>query len=110
MHLGLSDQTEMNHNIELTEILSLSFMCNLPTSGERLGYCQSVRARDSVHTSYRLPELSTLEKWSSEPRSSMLLTQNSSADSEKLLGRLHCIDSAEQVPNNLGLAIPKLLG
>jgi hypothetical protein len=83
MHLGLSDQTEMNHNIELTEILSLSFMCNLPTSGERLGYCQSVRARDSVHTSYRLPELSTLEKWSSEPRSSMLLTQNSSAQTAK---------------------------
>jgi len=83
MHLDLSDQTEMIHNIQLTEILSLSFMCNLPTSGESLGYCQSVRARDSVHTSYRLPELSTLEKWSSEPRSSMLLTQNSSTQTAK---------------------------
>jgi hypothetical protein len=53
-------------------------MCNLPTSGESLSYCQSLRARDSVHTSYHLPELSTLEIWSSEPRSSMLLTQTSS--------------------------------
>jgi hypothetical protein len=58
-------------------------MCNLPTSGESLGYCQSVRARGSVRTSYRLPELSTLEKWSSAPRSSMLLTQNSSIQTTK---------------------------
>ena len=83
MNLDLSDQSEMIRSIQLTEILSLSFMCNLPTSGESLGYCQSVRTRGSMRTTYRLPELSTLEKWSSDRRTSMLLTQISPPQAAK---------------------------
>ena len=83
LQVDLSGQTEMIRGIQLTEILSLSFMSNLPTSGESLGYCQSVRARGSVRDSYHSPELSTLETWSSEPRSSMLLTQTSSTQTAK---------------------------
>lgn len=83
MCLDLREQTEMIYNIQLTEILSLSFMCSLPTSGESLGYCRSIRARDPARTSNHLPDLSTLETWSSEPRSSMLLTQNSSTQTAK---------------------------
>lgn len=100
----------MIRTIQLTQILSLPFMQQLPTSGTSLGYCQSVRARGRQRTSYRLPDISTLEKWSSEPRTSMLLTQNSSTQTAKdFLVDMVSLIQQQQKPVIWALRFPKFL-
>lgn len=58
-------------------------MEQLPSSGESLGYCQSMRARRRDRTKLRLPAISTLQHWASEPKSSVLLMQSRSDQASK---------------------------
>lgn len=58
-------------------------MERLPSSGDSLGYCRSMRARRRDRTKLLLPAISTLQHWASEPKSSVLLTQSSSDQASK---------------------------
>lgn len=58
-------------------------MKRLPSSGESLGYCRSMRVRRRDRTKLLLPAISTLQQWASEPKSSVLLMQSGSDQASK---------------------------
>jgi hypothetical protein len=59
-------------NIQITQILSLPFMAGLPTSGESLGYCQSLHLRRTHLGKPILKDPTQVQNWSSEPHTSFL--------------------------------------
>lgn len=83
MHADLHHQRGMLHEIQLGQVLSISFMQKLPSSGESLGYCQSMRSRRRQRTRLRLPAISTLHQWASESKTSLLLMRSSSKQASK---------------------------
>ena len=72
-------QMEILRSIQLNQILSLSFLEKLPTSGESLEYCQSIRRRSRHRMTLPLPDVSRLTDWASEPTKSLLVLQGSSS-------------------------------
>ena len=72
-------QMEMLCSIQLNQILSLSFLEKLPTSGESLEYCQSIRRRSRHRMTLPLPDVSRLTDWASEPTKTLLILQGSSS-------------------------------
>ena len=83
MRTDLRFQRRILREIQLGQVLSMSFMHKLPSSGESLSYCQSMRSRRRERTRLRLPAISTLEHWASEPRSSLLLVQGRTGRASK---------------------------
>ena len=72
-------QMEILCSIQLNQILSMSFLEKLPTSGESLEYCQSIRRRSRHRMTLPLPDVSRLTDWASEPTKSLLVLQGSSS-------------------------------
>lgn len=72
-------QMDLLCSVQLNQILSLSFLGRLPTSGESLEYCQSIRRRNRRRTRLQLPDVSRLEDWASEPTNSLLVLQGISS-------------------------------
>ena len=69
--------------VQLNQILSMSFLEKLPTSGESLEYCQSIRRRSRHRMPLPLPDVSRLADWASEPTSSLLVLQGASSVASK---------------------------
>ncbi|RDW73419.1 hypothetical protein BP6252_07326 [Coleophoma cylindrospora] len=78
----ISSQTEFFLESKRNQIISTCFL-ELPTSGRSLGYCISVRDRQRARPKLRLPEVSALAKWASDPSLTTLFLQSSSAEVEK---------------------------
>ena len=70
-------------SVQLNQILSMSFLEKLPTSGESLEYCQSIRRRSRHRMTLPLPDVSRLAGWASEPTNSLLVLQGTSATVSK---------------------------
>lgn len=80
IQLDVTESKGMIAEVQLGQILNMSFMTTLPTSGESLQYCQSFERRHrQKRTTTLLPDLSQLETWSRQPQSSFLITQSTSS-------------------------------
>jgi hypothetical protein len=83
IQVDVSESKTMIANIQLGQILSMSFTENLPASGECLRYCQSMLKRRRHGIMPLLPDTSQLKTWSVHPRSSFLITESSSGQAAK---------------------------
>jgi Tfp pilus assembly protein PilO len=83
IQIDLSESKTMIANIQLGQILDMSFAANLPASGECLGFCQSMAKRRRSRTRLLLPNTAQLQRWSDHPRSSFLITESSSGQAAK---------------------------
>ena len=72
------EQADTLCSIQLNQILSISFLEKLPTSGESLEYCQSIRRRSRHRMALPLPEVSRLSQWSALQTHSLLILQGGS--------------------------------
>ena len=78
MKVGFRGQANLLYSVQLNQILSMSFLEKIPTSGESLEYCQSIRRRSRHRMRLPLPDVSRLAQWAAEPASSVLLLQGAS--------------------------------
>ena len=76
--MDLSQQTQTINQIHLNQLLSMSFWQNLPSSGESLEYCRSMRRRGSHWSSVVLPQEAELQSWAQQPSSSILAVSGQS--------------------------------
>lgn len=83
LHLDLRTQKEMICSVQLNQVLSMSSLEKLPTSGESLEYCQSIRRRSRHRMTLPLPDVSRLANWASEPTKSLLVLQGTSSTVSK---------------------------
>ena len=73
----------MRRTVQITQVLSLSFMGLMPTSGECLNYCRSMSQRHRRRTSIIIPQVSTLRQWASEAKPSFIVTESDDTHSAK---------------------------
>ncbi|MCJ1394412.1 hypothetical protein MMC18_007290 [Xylographa bjoerkii] len=78
VRIDFKQQGDMLCSMQLNQILSISFLEKLPSSGESLEYCQSIRRRSRHRSQLPLPEVSRLTRWAAEPTSSSLLLRGGS--------------------------------
>lgn len=78
LHIDLRSQMDMICSIQLNQVLSVSFLEKLPTSGESLSYCQSIRRRSRHRMTLPLPDVSRLAEWASQPTNSLLVLRGTS--------------------------------
>ena len=83
LRFDFQGQMDMLCSIQLNQILSMSFLEKLPTSGESLEYCQSIRRRSQHRMRLQLPDVSRLSTWASEPTNSLLVLQGTSSTVSK---------------------------
>jgi hypothetical protein len=83
IQVDVSESKTMIANIQLGQILDMSFAMNLPASGECLGFCQSMVKRSRCRTRILLPNIAQLQRWSGHPRSSLLMTKSSSGQAAR---------------------------
>ncbi|CAD6593390.1 MAG: hypothetical protein ASARMPREDX12_007126 [Alectoria sarmentosa] len=79
LHFDLRGQMDMLCSVQLNQILSISFLEKLPTCGESLEYCQSIRRRSRHRMTLPLPDVSRLADWASKPTNSLLVLQGTSS-------------------------------
>ena len=73
IHLDLISQRETLNRVHLDQMLSMPLWGSLPTSGESLQFCRSIRNRRRDRTKLRLPDVKKLEAWTSEKSNAVLL-------------------------------------
>lgn len=78
LRFDFREQADMLCSIQLNQILSISFLEKLPTSGESLEYCQSIRRRSRRRLELPLPEVSRLSHWAALRRHSLLILRGGS--------------------------------
>lgn len=72
IRLDLSQQAQTINQIHVNQLLSMPFWQHLPSSGESLEYCESLRRRRSHLSSVVLPQEAELQTWAQQPSSSLL--------------------------------------
>ena len=77
MRLDFSSQRETLNRVHLNQMLSLPIWDSLPSSGESLQFCRSLRRRNRQLPRLSQLDLNTLEAWSEKQRSSFLLINSS---------------------------------
>ncbi|KAI9690569.1 MAG: hypothetical protein M1822_009532 [Bathelium mastoideum] len=77
VRLDLSQQRHTIEQIHLNQLLSMPFWQQLPSSGECLEYCQSMRRRRTHYPRIDYPRESQLQRWATEPTSSLLAIDGS---------------------------------
>lgn len=73
MRLDLTSQRTTLNRVHLNQILSLSLWNSLPTSGESLQFCRSLRNRRRDPMRLPLPEVERLNAWTLQQNNSLLL-------------------------------------
>ncbi|KAL8785539.1 MAG: hypothetical protein Q9213_003287 [Squamulea squamosa] len=76
IRLDLSQQQESIGRVHLNQLLSLPFWQRIPTSGESMEFCESMRRRRHKWSRTVLAEEKRLKLWAEEPGSSLLATQS----------------------------------
>ena len=66
-------QCETLNRVHLNQMLSLSLWGSLPTSGDALRFCRSIRNRRRDRGRLPLPDVKKLEAWTSEKSNAVLL-------------------------------------
>ncbi|KAI0908787.1 hypothetical protein F4823DRAFT_597280 [Ustulina deusta] len=79
MSNDLTSSKEMIYSVQLGQILSLSFLESLPTSGQCLAYCTSfLLRRQGLRQQRRIPDASALQKWNEQQSLTFVVTEDSS--------------------------------
>ncbi|KAL8741988.1 MAG: hypothetical protein Q9190_005469 [Brigantiaea leucoxantha] len=73
IRLDCISQRETLNRVHLNQMLSLPLWGSLPTSGESLQFCRSLRKRRRDRTKLPLPNVKKLEAWTSERSNAVLL-------------------------------------
>lgn len=73
IRLDCISQREILSRVHLNQMLSLPLWGSLPTSGESLQFCRSIRNRRRDQTKLQLPDVKKLEAWTSERNNAVLL-------------------------------------
>lgn len=73
IRLDCISQRETLNRVHLNQMLSLPLWGSLPTSGESLQFCRSIRNRRREQTKLPLPDVKKLEAWTSERNNAVLL-------------------------------------
>lgn len=79
IHLDLTSQRATLSRIHLNQMLTLPFWNSLPTSGESLQFCRSMRKRRRERIRLPLPDINRLNSWNEQQSNAVLLidAQNS---------------------------------
>jgi hypothetical protein len=107
LKLDISTQKSMISTVQLNQILSAPFMSDLPTSGESLGYCSSLKRRRQQRAHLSPNEANLLQICASDPEISIVIMQTPSQPLAKdfivdLIGLIR----ASQVPVIWALRFP----
>ncbi|KAI1111945.1 hypothetical protein F5Y14DRAFT_287331 [Nemania sp. NC0429] len=79
MSNDLTASKEMIYRVQLGQILSISFLESLPTSGQCLAYCNSFRfRRQNIEQQRQIPDASALQKWNDQQSLTLVVTEDSS--------------------------------
>lgn len=73
IRLSWHSQRETLSRVHLNQMLSLPLWGSLPTSGESLQFCRSIRNRQRERTKLPLPDVKKLEAWTSDRSNAVLL-------------------------------------
>lgn len=73
IRVDLTSQRAMLNRVHLTQMLSLPLWNSLPTSGDSLQFCRSIRKRRRERTKLPLPDIKRLETWASQINNALLL-------------------------------------
>lgn len=73
IRLDFASQRATLNRVHLNQMLSLPLWNSLPTSGESLQFCRSMRNRRRERTKLPLPDVKKLERWSSQRKNAVLL-------------------------------------
>ena len=73
IRLDLASQRATLSRVHLNQMLTLPLWNSLPTSGESLQFCRSMRRRRRERTRLPLPDIKKLETWSSQGNNPILL-------------------------------------
>lgn len=71
--MDFATQRATLNRVHLNQMLSLPLWNSLPTSGESLQFCRSMRNRRRERTKLPLPEVKKLETWASQRENTILL-------------------------------------
>lgn len=73
IRVDLTSQRATLNRVHLTQMLSLPLWNSLPTSGDSLQFCRSIRNRRREYTKLPLPDVKKLEMWASQTNNALLL-------------------------------------
>ena len=73
IRLDFASQRATLNRVHFNQMLSLPLWNSLPTSGESLQFCRSMRNRRRERTKLPLPDVKKLEMWTSQRNSAVLL-------------------------------------
>lgn len=83
VQIDLSSSRATIARVELNQILSLPFLSQLPTSGDTMRYCRTMRERRRKRLTLPPLTVQQLEKWSKDRRCSFLFTESRSTKHAK---------------------------
>jgi len=83
VQLDLESSKSIIARIELNQMLSLPFLSQLPTPGETMHFCRTIRNRRRQRLGLPAPSVSQLEMWSQEQNCSFLFTESFSSQTSK---------------------------
>ncbi|KAL9063631.1 MAG: hypothetical protein Q9157_008149, partial [Trypethelium eluteriae] len=72
IRVDFTSQRETLNRVHLNQMLSLPLWSSLPTSGESLQFCRSMRSRRRERTRLPLPDVQKLETWTSQRDNAVL--------------------------------------
>lgn len=73
IRLDFASQRDTLNRVHLNQMLCLPLWSSLPTSGESLQFCRSMRSRRRERAQLPLPDIQKLERWSSQRNNPLLL-------------------------------------
>ena len=73
IRVDFASQRATLNRVHLNQMLSLPFWGSLPTSGESLKFCRSMRSRRRMRTRLPLPDVKRLETWTMQTTNAVLL-------------------------------------
>jgi len=73
IRLDLTAQRTTLNRVHLNQMLTLPFWISLPTSGESLQFCRSIRNRRRESTRLSLPDIEKLNAWTVQKNNTLLL-------------------------------------
>jgi hypothetical protein len=99
LQLDVSSHRTAIARVELNQLLSQPFMSHLPTSGECLNYCVSMRERRRHRSNLILPNIGQLERWADQPKSSfMFIDSHIGNTAQDFIADLVCLVRQSKFP------------
>lgn len=83
LRVDLTSQRSTLNRVHLNQMLSLSLWNSLPTSGDSLQYCRSMRKRRRDRVRLPLPNIKQLESWASQSQIDFLILDTDTSTAGK---------------------------